>query len=236
MSTKTTNYGLTKPERSDNYNVDVMGNNMDIIDSKLKEYNNAINGGNIKGNLTGNVTGNVTGFVFVKGAVGTSGDADYATCAAQTINLSTSQTSSSSYNSTYINGYSIISFPKRHTWGVYTRKSDLTGTLSPTISSRTLTFKATMKETSSNTYFTGGTTRIYYKKSTDSSWSVIEYSGSSTKYNTNTVLTYPSITVTVGATYYFYSMNYNDMYSDGWYTLSGTVSAGTTYKIKYATP
>ena len=36
MSTTTTNYGLVKPERSDNYSVDVMSGNMDKIDTKLK--------------------------------------------------------------------------------------------------------------------------------------------------------------------------------------------------------
>lgn len=35
MAKTTTNYGLIKPERSDNYSVDVMGENMDIIDEKL---------------------------------------------------------------------------------------------------------------------------------------------------------------------------------------------------------
>ncbi len=35
MAKTTTNLGLIKPERSDNYSVDVMGNNMDIIDAKI---------------------------------------------------------------------------------------------------------------------------------------------------------------------------------------------------------
>lgn len=35
MSTTTTNLGLIKPEKSDNYSVDVMGENMDIIDGKI---------------------------------------------------------------------------------------------------------------------------------------------------------------------------------------------------------
>ena len=42
MSTTTTNYGLTKPEKSDNYNVDVMGNNMDKIDSAIKAQDTRI--------------------------------------------------------------------------------------------------------------------------------------------------------------------------------------------------
>ena len=35
MSTKTANFGLIKPEKSDNYNVDVMSTNMDIIDAMV---------------------------------------------------------------------------------------------------------------------------------------------------------------------------------------------------------
>ena len=35
MSTTTANLGLIKPEKSDNYSVDVMGNNMDIIDAMV---------------------------------------------------------------------------------------------------------------------------------------------------------------------------------------------------------
>lgn len=35
MSTTTANLGLIKPERSDNYSVDVMSTNMDVIDAKI---------------------------------------------------------------------------------------------------------------------------------------------------------------------------------------------------------
>ena len=35
MAKTTTNFGLVKPERSDNYNVDVMSTNMDIIDAMV---------------------------------------------------------------------------------------------------------------------------------------------------------------------------------------------------------
>lgn len=91
MSTTTTNYGLTKPERSDNYNVDVMGNNMDKIDAELKDHKTRItavesevNGalsctsvttsgkitstGLITGNggFKGTLTGNVNGFIRAK--------------------------------------------------------------------------------------------------------------------------------------------------------------------------
>ena len=40
MSKTTTNLGLVKPERSDNYNVDVMAGNMDIIDERITAVEN----------------------------------------------------------------------------------------------------------------------------------------------------------------------------------------------------
>ena len=42
MATTTANYGLTKPERSDNYSVDVMSGNMDKIDSAIKTETDAV--------------------------------------------------------------------------------------------------------------------------------------------------------------------------------------------------
>lgn len=36
MATKTTNYGLTKPDGADFYDVDVQNNNMDIVDEQMK--------------------------------------------------------------------------------------------------------------------------------------------------------------------------------------------------------
>lgn len=36
MATKTTNYGLTKPDGADFYDVDVQNDNMDIIDKQMK--------------------------------------------------------------------------------------------------------------------------------------------------------------------------------------------------------
>lgn len=42
MATKTTNYGLTKPEGSDFYDIGVQNNNMDIIDKQMKENANGI--------------------------------------------------------------------------------------------------------------------------------------------------------------------------------------------------
>ena len=42
MAKTTANYGLIKPERSDNYNVDVMANNMDVIDGELQNHKTKI--------------------------------------------------------------------------------------------------------------------------------------------------------------------------------------------------
>lgn len=42
MATKTTNYGLEKPDGTDFYDVDVQNSNMDIIDKQMKANDNAI--------------------------------------------------------------------------------------------------------------------------------------------------------------------------------------------------
>ena len=42
MATKTTNYGLTKPDGADFYDVDVQNDNMDIIDKQMKANANGI--------------------------------------------------------------------------------------------------------------------------------------------------------------------------------------------------
>ena len=42
MATKTTNYGLEKPDGTDFYDVDVQNSNMDIIDKQMKANSNAI--------------------------------------------------------------------------------------------------------------------------------------------------------------------------------------------------
>lgn len=42
MSTKTTNYNLTKPDGTENADIDVINVNMDIIDSELKETNDTV--------------------------------------------------------------------------------------------------------------------------------------------------------------------------------------------------
>lgn len=42
MAKTTANYGLIKPERSDNYNVDVMSGNMDIVDTTINGHEERI--------------------------------------------------------------------------------------------------------------------------------------------------------------------------------------------------
>ncbi len=42
MATKTMNYGLTKPDGADFYDVDVQNDNMDIIDKQMKANANDI--------------------------------------------------------------------------------------------------------------------------------------------------------------------------------------------------
>ena len=45
MATKTTNYNLTKPSYNESADISVINQNMDIIDEKMKEIENASGGG-----------------------------------------------------------------------------------------------------------------------------------------------------------------------------------------------
>lgn len=176
---------------------------------------------NANGGVKGNLTGNVTGLLFVKGVVGTSGDEDYATLAAQ---------SSTNSNKTYYTISSPLSFtiknysigygnPQRHTWGVYTRRSDLSGTTSPSTSSRSVTF--TVKNETSGPR----TPTLYYKLSSASSYTSIAFSSIASGANgTKTLNLAPG-------TYNFYINQENFLYLQ-----QVSVAAGTTYKVKYATP
>ena len=232
MSKTTTNFGLIKPEKSDNYSVDVMGDNMDKIDAELKEHDNVVNGGAVKsssitnsgtitstGKITANggIAGKLEGFLFVKGTVGTSGDDNYATLAAQTWGPG-APSNKDNPGSITINNYSIVyGNPKRHTHGVYTRRSDLTGTLNPSASTRTMVFK----QVDYSSYLNYG--NVYWRYSGESSWNSLGEirDGSSV-----------SVTVSVGKTVQFYAKS-STGYGVG---VQVTVNAGTTYKVKYATP
>ena len=78
MAKTTANFGLIKPERSDNYSVDVMANNMDIIDAMIapktetdavEERVTALEAGNFTNiTTTGDVT--VNGDLKVTGSLG----------------------------------------------------------------------------------------------------------------------------------------------------------------------
>ena len=179
------------------------------------------------GGVKGNVTGNVQGFLFVKGTVGTSGDENYATCAAQTVDIT--GTNSSSPTIVIPANYSIVyGNPKRHTFGVYTRRSDLSGTTSPTISARTIKVHAYAKASmNSNTAFVA---TVYYKKSTDSSWTTLSTRIEGAHLQGDFLATLGTFSASVSSTYQFY-MSYNSSV-----TYKVEVVAGTTYKVKYATP
>ena len=158
------------------------------------------------GGVKGNLTGNVTGFLFVKGTVGTSGDENYATLAAVSGTFPDSMLNSD-YSFTIPNYTIVYGNPKKHSVGVYTRRSDLSGTTSPSAGTRTMTI------TNNNSAYLF----FYYKLSTASNYT-------STKINGSSSIT---INVTAGATYVFKGLGTKGTYS---------IPAGTTYKVKYATP
>ena len=173
--------------------------------------------GGVKGNLTGNVTGNTTGLLFVKGTVGTSGDVNYATLAAQnfTGNENMSSTNPGSFT---VNNYAIVfGNPQKITYGVYCRRSDLSNASVANVSTRNVTIA--FNSTSSKAMY------IYHKLSTDSKYT-------KTWIDDNSSLTF---TLTVGKTYHWYLANVdNSTYNSKYGTV--TIPAGTTYKVKYATP
>ena len=67
MAKTTANLGLIKPERSDNYSVDVMGTNMDIIDTRVTAIEQVVSNGNVTANVitanqfVGDISGTATG-------------------------------------------------------------------------------------------------------------------------------------------------------------------------------
>ena len=243
MGTYTANYNLYMPTVGEQGWGDLMNGNLTTIDTTMKSLSNRITAveNEVNGNLSctsvttsstitstglitanggvkGNVTGNVQGLLFVKGTVGTSGDENYATLAAQTWGPDVCNDKNNPKSIT-INNYSIVyGNPKRHTHGVYTRRSDLTGTLNPSASTRTLVFKQVDVE---GQYYNFG--NVYWRYSGESSWNSLGEirAGSSL-----------SVTVSVGKTVQFY------VWAGSGYPVGVqvTVNAGTTYKVKYATP
>ena len=253
MGTYTTNYQLYMPTIGEQGWGNLVNGNFTDIDTTMKSLSNRIatveseiNGalsctsvatsgtitstGLITGNggIKGNLTGNVTGFLFVKGTVGTSGDENYATCATQTVEVT--GWSSSSLTNVIPANYSIVyGNPKRHTFGVYTRRSDLSGTTSPTTSTRTIKVHVYAKVSmNSNTAFQA---RVNYKKSTDSSWTTLSSRIEGAHLQGDFLATLGTFSASVGSTYQFYI----DSGSSN-VTCKVEVVAGTTYKVKYTTP
>ena len=158
------------------------------------------------GGVKGNVTGNIQGFLFIKGTVGTSGDENYATCAAQSGTVS----NSSNVVTFTVSNYQ-ISYPtlKKHAIGVYTRRStDLTGTTNPSLATRKLTLNgAELYSNARVTYYDSSNTQVTDTIGQDETKTL------TVKVGTNVSLNRPL---------------------SGFYTYS--IPTGTTYKVKYATP
>lgn len=236
MGTYTTNYNLFMPTIGEQGWGDLVNGNFTTIDITMKGLDTRLTAveSEVNGNLsctsvttsgtitsTGviNANGGIIGVLYVQGVVGTSGDEDYATLAIQTLTLT------ADVQSFACNNYDIsYTIPKIHCAGVYTRASDLTGTLNPSVSTRKLT--VTMYNHSSSTSPTD-TTYVYYKTSTDANYTRIQQSLTMPPHTSKTLL---SLDVPVGTTYQFYLTNFFSSFP-----VIATYDGGTTYKVKYAT-
>lgn len=201
-------------------------NNVNIADDGAITTSKSITA---TGGFNGNLIGNTQGFLFVKGTVGTSGDVNYATCAAQSVTIGLSAVSMT------VNNYSIVfANPTKHGIGVYTRRSDLSGTTSPSLSTRKLTITFTAKAGTGiamdyNDYF-------YYKKSTDSSYTSVKLDSVFTSHLSGSNILY-TWDVPPGVTYQFYvAGNIKSSINNGNMTITASIPAATTYKVTYATP
>ena len=244
MGTYTSNYNLYMPTVGETGWGTLVNGNFTTIDTTMKSLSNRITtvenevNGNLSctnvttsgtitstglitanGGVKGNVTGNVQGFLFVKGNIQTSGDVVYAKCDAQTF----TGTAGMGVNSTgtfTVNGYSVtFGNPQKHSLGVYTRRSDLTGTAP----SNPTTMAVTIKNNDSDTWAT-----VYYKLNTSSTYSKTSQfvGGSSVTLN-----------LTVGKTYNWYvELKYAGMTSSDGRKITISIPALTTYYVKYATP
>ena len=165
----------------------------------------------------GLVEGNLKGLVFVPAVIQTfEGDEIYASCAAQSTNTGTS-TVGNAVTLTVNNYERSFTFPKQHTYGVYTRESDIiSGNISPSLTTRTLTV---------NIPWTGTTWTFYYKKSTDSSYTSFSVgSNATTKY----------IPLEAGSTYTIYgTYNSTGNYVQG---IAMSLPEEPKYYIKYQSP
>ena len=191
----------------------------DALDSRIKVFEDNISfdsNGNIVGNIIGNAEGSTEGFLFVKGVIQeTEGDATFATCNEQIIDYgaySDSQTFT-------VNPYSIVETPIKHTWGVYSRRSDLSG-----ISPETLSIRAgTLSIRNANSSSRSGI--VYYKTSEDESYSqLVSYvTIGGGKTITRSISFVPNTTYTV----------YTDQ---SMFDMVITFSALPTYYVKYDRP
>ena len=167
----------------------------------------------------GNVTGNIQGFLFVKGNIQTSGDVVYAKCDAQSFTGVPNMYEKNAGTFT-VNGYSIIfGNPQKHETGVYTRRSDLTGTAP----SNPTTRKVTIKNNDST-----DTATVYYKLNTSTTYNKTSSFGPGSSVTLN---------LDVGKTYNWYvELRYGGSTNYDGTEIRITIAALTTYYVKYATP
>ena len=218
MATTTSNLGLTKPERSDNYNVDVMGENMDIIDERITALETTIP-----------EKGAVEGFLFVKGTVGEAGEAGdetYGTIPAvsMTVRNTVVEFTVPDCRDGALSSYFTINSDKyglmhQHTPGVYTRESDLRGKVDG-ITNTAVTFTIKNSYDVNDNYYM----HFNYKLLTDENYSYIRINRNSSG----------SVNLISGETYMIYV---NLPYMGKVCNAAMTSSAGwATLKVTYDKP
>lgn len=224
MAKTTTNYGLTKPERSDQYNVDVMNGNMDKIDSALKNLNTG--SVTVSGNVTGGTitasnkfSGTLYGKVYTNAKTSTTkynNDVQYATCAAINLSASTKNLTEGKSSTVTVPGYSKISmsYPYQLYPGIYIPSSSYLTDSVPSLSTRTATFTFTKG---------GGTNVDAYANLFVNGTSVIELSPNSAGTETRTY------NVPIGASIYI--RVYHSSSSTATQSVSLSIPAQSTYYI-----
>lgn len=225
MGTYTTNYNLFMPSVGEQGWGELVNGNFTTIDTTMARLNTRI--GTLETETDtldsriealeitipeqGLVDGNLKGLLFVPAVIQISeGNEIYAQCPTQT-SRGTSTTNPT--NITIANYTYPYVTPKRHTVGVFTRESDLSGIPALNLTTRTMQISCLV----------GGTITGYYKKTTDSTYTSVTLTQSKPA----------NVTVEVGSTYSYYAK-----YSNGnnAYDQILTVLAEPTYYVKYATP
>ena len=146
------------------------------------------------------INGNLVGLHFVPGVVQLEGDVVYATCAEQDIGSASSTFTVNDYTIPYV-------VPCKHCPGVYTRDSDLSGELAPTLTTRT----GILTNTGGNVTVTPKITKV--SDGTTKTYTLARYGGTAT------------VTFEVGEQY-TYTANYSTL----------KIYASPTYYVKYASP